>query len=155
MCWSHRGLNCWNLLGRKNLKGFQWISISVLESTILRQRNFCNEVLDSVSLLRFCTKSCDFLCYSGVFRRKCIHLIVLLWHVSWKPIRRFFLYTCFPLCVSQDSQLLEASFTIFRTDLICPFHQFCHCRIFVNRSLHMENIKFFGFDMDYTLAGKL
>lgn len=28
------------------------------------------------------------------------------------------------------------------------------CRIFVNRSLHMENIKFFGFDMDYTLAGK-
>ncbi|XP_055300757.1 cytosolic purine 5'-nucleotidase isoform X2 [Sitodiplosis mosellana] len=25
-------------------------------------------------------------------------------------------------------------------------------RIFVNRSLHMENIKFFGFDMDYTLA---
>lgn len=28
-------------------------------------------------------------------------------------------------------------------------------RIFVNRSLHMENIKFFGFDMDYTLAGGL
>jgi len=26
------------------------------------------------------------------------------------------------------------------------------CRIFVNRSLHMEKIKFFGFDMDYTLA---
>lgn len=25
-------------------------------------------------------------------------------------------------------------------------------RIFVNRSLHMENIKFYGFDMDYTLA---
>ena len=27
-------------------------------------------------------------------------------------------------------------------------------RIFVNRSLHLEKIKFYGFDMDYTLAGK-
>ncbi|XP_018318589.1 cytosolic purine 5'-nucleotidase isoform X2 [Agrilus planipennis] len=27
-----------------------------------------------------------------------------------------------------------------------------HQRIFVNRSLHLENIKFYGFDMDYTLA---
>ncbi|KAJ9595418.1 hypothetical protein L9F63_013402, partial [Diploptera punctata] len=25
-------------------------------------------------------------------------------------------------------------------------------QIFVNRSLHLENIKFYGFDMDYTLA---
>ena len=25
-------------------------------------------------------------------------------------------------------------------------------RIFVNRSLHLEKIKFYGFDMDYTLA---
>ncbi|RZF34147.1 hypothetical protein LSTR_LSTR003557, partial [Laodelphax striatellus] len=25
-------------------------------------------------------------------------------------------------------------------------------RIFVNRRLHLENIKFYGFDMDYTLA---
>ncbi len=29
---------------------------------------------------------------------------------------------------------------------------FSFSRIFVNRSLHMEKIKFFGFDMDYTLA---
>lgn len=29
---------------------------------------------------------------------------------------------------------------------------FCS-RIFVNRSLHLENVKFYGFDMDYTLAG--
>ena len=29
---------------------------------------------------------------------------------------------------------------------------FLSSRIFVNRSLHMEKIKFFGFDMDYTLA---
>lgn len=28
-------------------------------------------------------------------------------------------------------------------------------RVFVNRSLAMEKIKCFGFDMDYTLAGKL
>lgn len=27
-------------------------------------------------------------------------------------------------------------------------------RVFVNRSLAMEKIKCFGFDMDYTLAGK-
>jgi len=27
------------------------------------------------------------------------------------------------------------------------------CRVFVNRSLHLENIKYYGFDMDYTLAG--
>ncbi len=27
-----------------------------------------------------------------------------------------------------------------------------HKRVFVNRSLNMEKIKFFGFDMDYTLA---
>lgn len=26
-------------------------------------------------------------------------------------------------------------------------------RVFVNRSLHLENIKYYGFDMDYTLAG--
>ena len=30
----------------------------------------------------------------------------------------------------------------------------CTCRVFVTRSLHLEKIKFFGFDMDYTLAGK-
>lgn len=28
-------------------------------------------------------------------------------------------------------------------------------RVFVNRSLHLEKIKFYGFDMDYTLAGKI
>ena len=27
--------------------------------------------------------------------------------------------------------------------------------MFVNRSLSLDKIKFFGFDMDYTLAGKL
>ena len=32
-----------------------------------------------------------------------------------------------------------------------PFLLFAR-RIFVNRSLHLEKIKFYGFDMDYTLA---
>lgn len=31
---------------------------------------------------------------------------------------------------------------------------FSVCRIFVNRSLTLENIKCYGFDMDYTLAGE-
>lgn len=31
---------------------------------------------------------------------------------------------------------------------------FHHFRIFVNRSLHLEHIKYYGFDMDYTLAGE-
>lgn len=33
--------------------------------------------------------------------------------------------------------------------------QLVFSRVFVNRSLAMEKIKCFGFDMDYTLAGKL
>ncbi|KAJ8983912.1 hypothetical protein NQ317_006716 [Molorchus minor] len=32
------------------------------------------------------------------------------------------------------------------------FKNYFFFRIFVNRSLHLENIKFYGFDMDYTLA---
>lgn len=35
---------------------------------------------------------------------------------------------------------------------------FCECsvfRVFVNRSLNMSKIKYIGFDMDYTIAGKV
>lgn len=32
------------------------------------------------------------------------------------------------------------------------YYRASHQRIFVNRSLHLDKIKFFGFDMDYTLA---
>lgn len=32
------------------------------------------------------------------------------------------------------------------------YYRNMHHRIFVNRSLHLDKIKFFGFDMDYTLA---
>lgn len=28
----------------------------------------------------------------------------------------------------------------------------CICRVFVNRGLHLDKIKYFGFDMDYTIA---
>jgi 5'-nucleotidase len=31
-------------------------------------------------------------------------------------------------------------------------HRLMYRRVFVNRSMHLEKIKFFGFDMDYTLA---
>ena len=34
------------------------------------------------------------------------------------------------------------------------YRRHAHKRVFVNRSLSMEKIKFFGFDMDYTLAGR-
>jgi hypothetical protein len=37
-----------------------------------------------------------------------------------------------------------------RPELNCIF--LLLSRIFVNRSLHLEKIKFYGFDMDYTLA---
>lgn len=29
----------------------------------------------------------------------------------------------------------------------------CVCRVFVNRSVSMDKIKYIGFDMDHTLAG--
>jgi 5'-nucleotidase len=32
------------------------------------------------------------------------------------------------------------------------YYREVHHRVFVNRSLHLEKIKFFGFDMDYTIA---
>lgn len=32
------------------------------------------------------------------------------------------------------------------------YYREMHHRVFVNRSLHLEKIKFFGFDMDYTIA---
>lgn len=46
-------------------------------------------------------------------------------------------------------------FYVLSLDTFIDNHFLIHFfyRIFVNRSLHMENIKFFGFDMDYTLAG--
>ncbi|XP_059615128.1 cytosolic purine 5'-nucleotidase isoform X1 [Phlebotomus argentipes] len=43
----------------------------------------------------------------------------------------------------------------FSEDFLYNSHTSCEMisdKIFVNRSLHLENIKFYGFDMDYTLA---
>ncbi|XP_024222500.1 cytosolic purine 5'-nucleotidase isoform X8 [Bombus impatiens] len=48
-------------------------------------------------------------------------------------------------CSEQDLDNYNES--VLRTDKRELGH-----RIFVNRSLHLENIKFYGFDMDYTLA---
>lgn len=37
---------------------------------------------------------------------------------------------------------------------ICAFTvKFFYLRVFVNRTIRLEKIQFFGFDMDYTLAG--
>ncbi|XP_068633773.1 cytosolic purine 5'-nucleotidase isoform X2 [Battus philenor] len=45
------------------------------------------------------------------------------------------------LYVSQESQVFSKK-----------YYRRVEHRIFVNRSLHLENVKFYGFDMDYTLA---
>lgn len=42
--------------------------------------------------------------------------------------------------------------SIFGDGPIKKYYRKTTHRIFVNRSLHLENIKFYGFDMDYTLA---
>ena len=41
---------------------------------------------------------------------------------------------------------------IYKNNIINVPPVFCF-RVFVNRSLSLDKIKFFGFDMDYTLAG--
>ena len=41
---------------------------------------------------------------------------------------------------------------MFKNNIINVPPVFCF-RVFVNRSLSLDKIKFFGFDMDYTLAG--
>nr|XP_024219057.1 cytosolic purine 5'-nucleotidase isoform X2 [Halyomorpha halys] len=51
----------------------------------------------------------------------------------------------------------DADLESFITGLACVENSWVDARdlshrIFVNRSLHLENIKFYGFDMDYTLA---
>lgn len=51
--------------------------------------------------------------------------------------------------LSQSSRLPFSRLPALMQTIIDRFR----CRIFVNRSLHLENIKFYGFDMDYTLAG--
>uniref|UniRef100_A0A182PR21 Cytosolic purine 5'-nucleotidase n=1 Tax=Anopheles epiroticus TaxID=199890 RepID=A0A182PR21_9DIPT len=60
---------------------------------------------------------------------------------------------------SSSSVSLSSSASSDEDDVLCdhstPVHS-AGCRhrakIFVNRSMHLENIKFYGFDMDYTIA---
>ena len=55
--------------------------------------------------------------------------------------------------VQQRAQILFTSDVfVFFSVLLLLLLLLCF-RVFVNRSLHMKKIKFFGFDMDYTLAG--
>lgn len=61
-------------------------------------------------------------------------------------------------CVAEEEPLMREAIDC-RAGLSCPSHVVtspCHLlfRIFVNRSLALEKIKCFGFDMDYTLASK-
>ena len=49
--------------------------------------------------------------------------------------------------------MIRGVFTKFFGKISILISQFFHLyRVFVNRSLHLEKIKFYGFDMDYTLA---
>jgi len=43
----------------------------------------------------------------------------------------------------------QCSFSSFWNDDLNPLY-----RVFVNRSLLLDRVKYYGFDMDYTLAGK-
>ena len=59
------------------------------------------------------------------------------WHIfwNWNLIKKYNLFS------------FSLSVTICWLKMVFVFG-----RVFVNRSLHMEKIKFYGFDMDYTLA---
>jgi len=53
---------------------------------------------------------------------------------------------------SQVSKVSTPGSEAESTGSLKRFYRSARHRIFVNRSLHLEKIKFFGFDMDYTLA---
>ncbi|XP_067641444.1 cytosolic purine 5'-nucleotidase isoform X2 [Eurosta solidaginis] len=58
---------------------------------------------------------------------------------------------CLDILISQDGDVTQDS--SFDDDcFILQMPSAAQNEIFVNRSLHLENIKFYGFDMDYTLA---
>lgn len=62
------------------------------------------------------------------------------------------IHNCF-LQIIRNFSIMNRYFKLFsKTSSFLKSYCF-HSRIFVNRSLHLENIKFYGFDMDYTLAG--
>lgn len=58
------------------------------------------------------------------------------------------------ICLTEYDCMRNNAFLILKLFQSSNLIFFCF-RIFVNRSLHLENIKFYGFDMDYTLAGKM
>lgn len=58
----------------------------------------------------------------------------------------YILFTFIPFFYYIYSSIFHPHSTTFL--MVFPY------RVFVNRSLHLENIKYYGFDMDYTLAGE-
>ena len=68
-----------------------------------------------------------------------------------------YLSSCSPLIYTLKGIISLKSNFMCKTFVKCLYIFFAKqyfFRVFVNRSLHLEKIKFFGFDMDYTLAGK-
>lgn len=58
-----------------------------------------------------------------------------------------------PQFVKDESVATEESFVSTTNGISSrKYYRSTHHRVFVNRSLHLDKIKFFGFDMDYTLA---
>ncbi|CAA9995365.1 unnamed protein product [Nesidiocoris tenuis] len=66
----------------------------------------------------------------------------MIHHLCWQPARISFGPFCFHSRSPDCRFTLSVVFYLYESEN----------RIFVNRSLHLENIKFYGFDMDYTLA---
>ncbi|XP_037937082.1 cytosolic purine 5'-nucleotidase isoform X3 [Teleopsis dalmanni] len=65
--------------------------------------------------------------------------------------KRFFNDSCSFNFSMQDNSFETPSSPSVEVPIKKYYRKAAH-RIFVNRSLHLENIKFYGFDMDYTLA---
>lgn len=82
-----------------------------------------------------------------------------LWEKAF-PLERSELFFMTEVHLSKNTAVILCSRVLTRTkSSVCsacwwiPVFLICF-RVFVNRSLAMEKIKCFGFDMDYTLAGK-
>ena len=57
-----------------------------------------------------------------------------------------------PIDCAKNGNNIHPTMTTSQTSFDGRHHRHYMQRIFVNRCLHLENIKFFGFDMDYTIA---
>lgn len=70
-----------------------------------------------------------------------------------RPVCSIFCIRKFTKLMNEEAKRFKNSLPKIFTFILKHYFFFNFCyRIFVNRSLHLENIKFYGFDMDYTLA---